>query len=309
MSNTAKVYDFSAAQERRSSRMENQKQGHFALFRSLLSKEWASDTAKFSLWVRIIGQAQYKPRTVEFDGVKWNLQAGQLVTKVPYLAKKLKDSQGNEKSPKQVRDMLEFFAKENMITFEGNRHGTVITVTNYADYQADFEVTNEVTKEVTNKPSTGAAFRGVEVTNEVTKEVKQSKKLLEQEIINNKNTMSEQVRTECKKSPALHEETDRAFEEIFWLAGMVKGGKAKAKSAFRTQFKAWRKESGGTPEQFAQFLADDIASRKGKQFGFDKLHPSTYLNGQRWNDEKPVPEPTQSNNSKFSIGSNGLVFY
>lgn len=125
----------------------------------------------------------------------------------------------------------------------------------------------------------------------------------------NENTMSEQVRTECKKSPSLHEETDRAFEEIFWLAGMVKGGKAKAKSAFRTQFKAWRKESGGTPEQFAQFLADDIASRKGKQFGFDKLHPSTYLNGQRWNDEKPVPEPTQPTNSKFSIGSNGLVFY
>lgn len=125
----------------------------------------------------------------------------------------------------------------------------------------------------------------------------------------NENTMSEQVRTECKKSPSLHEETDLAFEEIFWLAGMVKGGKAKAKSAFRTQFKAWRKESGGTPEQFAQFLADDIASRKGKQFGFDKLHPSTYLNGQRWNDEKPAPEPTQSTNSKFSIGSNGLVFY
>jgi phage replication O-like protein O len=125
----------------------------------------------------------------------------------------------------------------------------------------------------------------------------------------NENTMSEQVRTECKKSPSLHEETDRAFEEIFWLAGMVKGGKAKAKSAFRTQFKAWRKESGGTPEQFAQFLADDIASRKGKQFGFDKLHPSTYLNGQRWNDEKPAPEPTQPTNSKFSIGSNGLVFY
>lgn len=125
----------------------------------------------------------------------------------------------------------------------------------------------------------------------------------------NENTMSEQVRTECKKSPSLHEETDRAFEEIFWLAGMVKGGKAKAKSAFRTQFKAWRKESGGTPEKFAQFLADDIASRKGKQFGFDKLHPSTYLNGQRWNDEKPAPEPTQPTNSKFSIGSNGLVFY
>ncbi|WP_244182863.1 replication protein [Pantoea wallisii] len=164
--------------------MENQKQGHFALFRSLLSKEWASDTAKFALWVRIIGQAQYKSRTVEFDGVSWDLQAGQLVTKVSILARKLKDSQGNEKSPKQVRDMLEFFTKEKMITFSGNRHGTVITIINYTDYQGDFEVTNEVGNEVTNKRSAGAASGVVGVTKQVTNEVEQSKKLLEQEYKN-----------------------------------------------------------------------------------------------------------------------------
>lgn len=164
--------------------MENQKQGHFALFRSLLSKDWASDTAKFALWVRIIGQAQYKPRTVEFDGVSWDLQPGQLVTKVSILARKLKDSQGNEKSPKQVRDMLEFFTKEKMITFAGNRHGTVISIINYTEYQGDFEVTNEVGNEVTNKRSGGAALEVVEVTKSVTNEVEQSKKLLEQEINN-----------------------------------------------------------------------------------------------------------------------------
>lgn len=184
MESTAIVYDFSAAHERRSSRMENQKQGHFALFRSLLSKDWATDTAKFALWVRIIGLAQYKPRSVEFDGVKWDLQPGQLVTKVSYLARKLKDSQGNEKSAKQVRDMLEFFAKEKMITFAGNRHGTVISVINYTDYQADFEVTKQVANEVTNKPSNHAASEVVEVTKQVTNEVEQSKKLLEQEYKN-----------------------------------------------------------------------------------------------------------------------------
>jgi len=164
--------------------MENQKQGHFALFRSLLSKDWANDTAKFSLWVRIIGMAQYKPRTVDFDGVKWDLQPGQMVTKIPYLARKLKDSQGNEKSAKQVRDMLEFFAKEKMITFAGNRHGTVITVINYTDYQADFEVTKQVSNEVTNKPSNHGASELTEVTKQVSNEVEQSKKLLEQEYKN-----------------------------------------------------------------------------------------------------------------------------
>lgn len=55
MENTAQVYDFSAAHGRRSSRMENQKQGHFSLFRSLLSKEWAKDTAKLAMWIRLIG--------------------------------------------------------------------------------------------------------------------------------------------------------------------------------------------------------------------------------------------------------------
>ncbi|MCZ9222023.1 helix-turn-helix domain-containing protein, partial [Escherichia albertii] len=34
-----------------------------------------------------------------------------------------------------------------------------------------------------------------------------------------KNIMFERVRTKCEKSPDLHEETDKAFEEIFWCAG------------------------------------------------------------------------------------------
>ncbi|EPZ2134790.1 helix-turn-helix domain-containing protein, partial [Escherichia coli] len=56
-----------------------------------------------------------------------------------------------------------------------------------------------------------------------------------------KNIMFEHVRTECEKSPDRHEETDKAFEEIFWCAGMRKAGKKNAASAFRTQFREWRK--------------------------------------------------------------------
>lgn len=199
--------------------MENQKQGHFALFRSLLSKDWASDTAKFALWVRIIGQAQYKPRTVQFDGVSWDLQPGQLVTKVPLLARKLKDSQGNEKTPKQVRDMLEFFTKEKMITFAGNRHGTVISIINYTEYQGDFEVTNEVGNEVTNKRSGGAALEVVEVTKQVTNEVEQSKKLLEQELNNTPISPEGVVVAKPEKAnrkPAVKMEFDRERFKATW---------------------------------------------------------------------------------------------
>ncbi|EQA2419484.1 helix-turn-helix domain-containing protein, partial [Escherichia coli] len=56
-----------------------------------------------------------------------------------------------------------------------------------------------------------------------------------------KNIKFERVRTKCEKSSDRHEETDKAFEEIFWCAGMRKAGKKNAASAFRTQFREWRK--------------------------------------------------------------------
>ncbi|EJC3146659.1 helix-turn-helix domain-containing protein [Escherichia coli] len=125
-----------------------------------------------------------------------------------------------------------------------------------------------------------------------------------------KNIMFEHVRTECEKTPDRHEETDKAFEEIFWCAGMRKAGKKNAASAFRTQFREWRKTTGGTAREFATMLAEDIACRNGKQFGFDRLLPSSYLNGQRWNDEKPETiQPQSKPSSAITVSKTGYVFF
>lgn len=125
-----------------------------------------------------------------------------------------------------------------------------------------------------------------------------------------KNTLPEQVQAEDKKPSSRHEETDKAFENIFWLAGMRKTGKKNAGSAFRTQFAAWRKETHGSPEEFASMLAEDIRQRVGAQFGFDRMHPATYLNGQRWNDEKPVTATPQTKpTSAITVSKTGYVFF
>ncbi|WP_105624048.1 replication protein [Cronobacter malonaticus] len=125
-----------------------------------------------------------------------------------------------------------------------------------------------------------------------------------------KNTMPEQVQAKQEKSPSRHEETDKAFENIFWCAGMRKTGKKNAASAFRTQFTLWRKETHGSPEEFARMLAEDIRCRAGLQFGFDRLHPATYLNGQRWNDDKPIPETPQAKpSSAITVSKTGYVFF
>lgn len=136
-----------------------------------------------------------------------------------------------------------------------------------------------------------------------------TKDIIQKKEIQDKNTMPEQVQAKQKKSSDQHEETDQAFENIFWCAGMHKTGKKNAKSAFRTQFTLWRKVTKGSPGEFARFLADDIKLRLGVQFGFDKLHPSTYLNGQRWNDEKPVTSVQQTKQSAITVSKTGLVFW
>lgn len=82
---------------------------------------------------------------------------------------------------------------------------------------------------------------------------------------------------------------DVAFENIFWGAGLRKDAKVKARTAFRTKYRDWKKTTRGTAEEFAGMLAEDIRIRAAaQQLGFDKLLPTSYLNGERWNDQKPA---------------------
>ncbi|MEY0929285.1 replication protein [Providencia rettgeri] len=129
----------------------------------------------------------------------------------------------------------------------------------------------------------------------------------------NKNTMSEEVRSTDEKSnsePTKQDPFIEPFEKIFWIAGMRKVGKDKSKTAFKSKFKEWRKETGGSIDDFAKFLADDIQCRlRTQQFGFDKMHPTTYLNGSRWTDEKPELSQSTTQQSSITVSKNGLVFY
>lgn len=188
MSNTAKVYDFSAAHGRRSSRMENQKQGHFSLFRSLLSKEWAKDTAKLAMWIRLIGEASYKHRTVEFSGREWDLMPGELVTTAAIMGRKLRDQDGHEKSPQAVTRMINFFVKEGMITTKGTRFGTVISITNYGQYQ---EISPDEPCDKpsdNNKPSNGAALKHSPDEPCDKPYDEQNKKVVNKKVVNNNKT-------------------------------------------------------------------------------------------------------------------------
>ncbi|WP_299948065.1 helix-turn-helix domain-containing protein [uncultured Microbulbifer sp.] len=76
---------------------------------------------------------------------------------------------------------------------------------------------------------------------------------------------------------------DSAFDR-FWSAGLPRVGKQKAHAAFLANLKKSKRDA----ESFAELLAEDIEHRLlANQFGFDRLHPTTYLNQCRWEDERP----------------------
>ena len=74
---------------------------------------------------------------------------------------------------------------------------------------------------------------------------------------------------------------DELFER-FWCAGMRKSNKKKAKIAFNRTLK-----SISNKEAFVDSLIVDIRERlQLDQLGFKNMLPTTYLNGERWEDEK-----------------------
>lgn len=84
----------------------------------------------------------------------------------------------------------------------------------------------------------------------------------------------------AKPKKADSDEIDCCFDR-FWDSGIRKSNKKKARLAFA------RVISGSpAPATFTVTLCRDIAARiQADQLGFTEMLPTTYLNGERWEDE------------------------
>ena len=77
-------------------------------------------------------------------------------------------------------------------------------------------------------------------------------------------------------------EAEQLFDD-FWHSGIRKVNKKKAKALFSNLLKKPRELS---KLDFTYRLIQDIKTRlASNQLGFAEMHPTTYLNGERWNDE------------------------
>lgn len=118
------------------------------------------------------------------------------------------------------------------------------------------------------------------------------KKPRETQLVNCANQNGTESKTNHKPLTTNQELIINKCFPAFWSAGMCKKNKKRAQSLF---VQIANKQDD--PEKFTQKLVADIQARlKRKQLGFDEMHPTTYLNGERWEDDLPA---VSNQNSKI----------
>jgi hypothetical protein len=91
--------------------------------------------------------------------------------------------------------------------------------------------------------------------------------------------------------------------DLFWKSSLKNGSKKKAFELFQ----AYCKRTKTAPMAFAMVLINDTAARKkAQQFGFDKLHITTYLSQERWSDQVPAAETGKP--SAFATDFDGKTY-
>jgi hypothetical protein len=155
-------------------------------------------------------------------------------------------------SIKNIRTAIKRLKSTNEVASQSSAQSTMFTVVNYDLYQGE---ASETAHQVANE---GQAMGKQGATNNNDKNEKKEKKI----IIND------------------------AFS-YFWLnMKLKKAAKPKAELAFNKHA-----EQADDEMEFAKMLVEDTKERSLlNQFGFDKLNPTTYLNQNRWEDDKPVNE-------------------
>lgn len=114
-------------------------QGWIKLYRQLLDDTvWKrSSSVQKNIFITILLLANHSENEWDWNGKKFKVQAGQLVTSRDSLAEKAGCT------PQNVRTALKRFEKLEILTIKSTKTGTLITINNWEKYQSADENTNQ----------------------------------------------------------------------------------------------------------------------------------------------------------------------
>lgn len=104
------------------------------------------DLRDAAIWNFLFQNAFWQPGQKTFNGQTFDLQRGQIVVSISYLAK------GFHMSEKEIRGAIKRLAEGEMVVIQGASKGTIITICNYDKYQLSEKTEGE------QKATTGRAL-------------------------------------------------------------------------------------------------------------------------------------------------------
>lgn len=114
--------------------MARHSSGYVKIHRSLFDGDLAREEGLLSLFVTLIGWANWQPRKFVFEGQQRDLSPGHVVCGINELAKHFNVSKST------IYRRLRYLEKTERIRNESGTRGTIISILNYETYQATQEV-------------------------------------------------------------------------------------------------------------------------------------------------------------------------
>ena len=235
-------------------------QGWISLNRELMSHwVWDCEFSAGQAWVDLLLYANHSHAKLMIKGQLIEVNRGQQARSELTLSKAWKWSRN------KVRRFLKNLEKDGMIELKSGHLTTVITICNYDSFQSNDTACDTAKGQQAKQQKDNSRNTNNNVNNE-----------------NNENKPLDQ-------SKIAREELIQSSFDYWWKAYPTK-------TARKASFKKWqsitKKMDDKTVTELTnhivadvKFRLDGLANGDDRFIGFDRLHPSTYLNQERYNDD------------------------
>lgn len=150
---------------------------YIKLNRGITEWEWFTDDNMLKLWIYLLVNAQYQDG--RFKGI--DVKRGQVIVGRKKLAERLGMTE------QRVRNCLNRLKSTNEITIKPTNKYSLITIVKYDIYQGESEENNQQNNQLANQQQTNKEPTKNQQRTTV-KEIKKDKKLINKEVISNKDT-------------------------------------------------------------------------------------------------------------------------
>jgi hypothetical protein len=231
--------------------------------RKIIETSWFKKPAVAHLAIYLLHRAYWKTGKIIWLGKERELKPGQLYTG------RLIISTETGLSHQQVRTSLKILSNTGFLTNETTNKGSVITIINYEYYQS-LEQERPAEQPASNQQATSKqpASNQQVTTDEEVKKLRSKEKTL---------------KPLCEKNSH-----DERFD-LFWSQYPRHVNKTKAMTSFR------RMVNGNFDAIMAALAKQKISDQWTRDDGKYIPHPTTWLNGKRWEDDLPEKENYRGN--------------